>query len=566
MSHSLKRFDAVALLVMFLLSLNFFLQAWRGPMDRVLRDDAGNVLIVIAARAQPEFFENDYMLSDPDNGAYYVAGPTLLIPLVAHLFKIDYGSAFFYLLLPITLVQLVGFYILGIVIFQRRSWALFLAALSMLFMFLEQGEYWGLWEVPLSRVFYQSLLPYLLAAAVVWVRRPSRWPLIMIGAGLLVWVYPVSTPPIGFILWVSFLPFVPHGWVWWRKISVLIGLGLLFVAVTSPYYINTLGQGNNLVITYEELYSEVDAFREGWDYQLNLPPALVENDAFLQATFVQFQRLLIQSGLPLFGLIGMGVTFYWVRGEQRDKAVQLAVWLLGLYFITLIVPVLGIFDLLPADVSQLQRALQRGARYLFVPLIVYYVWQFILVKQRRLRPIARAAINVMMVVSLVFLTILNLPFVTVNCLGQGRWYCYDPEQDLTELLHYLRDETPEGSQVLVNEQMLSVRYYAQRPMVFDQRDEFFVRYAEPPRVERFFEINAQYRTASDLADPDDPTSMEASAAAFLEIAQTYGSDYYVDTRPLTETQFAVLLPPNAEIVLKNDSYTLVKMPTDDLVD
>ena len=50
----------------------------------------------------------------------------------------------------------------------------------------------------------------------------------MLGAGVLVFVHPVSTPAWGLALWLGFIPFLPIGWSLRKRIGVMFALALLF--------------------------------------------------------------------------------------------------------------------------------------------------------------------------------------------------------------------------------------------------------------------------------------------------------------------------------------------------
>ena len=65
---------------------------------------------------------------------------------------------------------------------------------------------------------------------------PSRWVWVMLGAGILVFVHPVSTPAWGLALWLGFIPFLPIGWSLRKRIGVMLGLALLFLIATSPFW------------------------------------------------------------------------------------------------------------------------------------------------------------------------------------------------------------------------------------------------------------------------------------------------------------------------------------------
>ena len=191
----------------------------------ILSGDGGNIASYAAALDHPGWFSSDPVLGNSNNIGIYA---TIHIPLIRLLDRLtgDYGLAYTWLVFPETFLQLLGFYILGRVLFKNRSWAFLLAFLTaMMVINIGLGEIWGVWRDALPRVTFQSLLPFLLALVLVWKDRPGRWPWLMIIGGLLVYVHPISAPAWGFAIWLSLWLLHPKGWNWKRRILVMLGLG-----------------------------------------------------------------------------------------------------------------------------------------------------------------------------------------------------------------------------------------------------------------------------------------------------------------------------------------------------
>ena len=91
--------------------------------------------------------------------------PRLTFRLIRWLnqYTADYGLAFSYLLLPQIFIQLLGFYLLGKVLFKSRLWAFLFTMLVA--MPIESVETWGITFNPVLRFSYQALIPYLLTLA-----------------------------------------------------------------------------------------------------------------------------------------------------------------------------------------------------------------------------------------------------------------------------------------------------------------------------------------------------------------------------------------------------------------
>jgi hypothetical protein len=198
-----------------------------------LDGDAANIATFAAARDHPHLFDGDEVLGIPGLSRWY---PTIHVPFVRAFARItgDYGTA---LQAPLGLhvfLQGVGFYLFGRVLFESRYWAFLLAIVTFMRVDVNLGELWGVYSYPLPRVTFQSLLPFLAAAAYYWRATPRMWPAIMVAAGLLIYIHPVSTPAWGLALWLGFLPFLPARWSPTRSSLVMLGLGGVFFLVTLP--------------------------------------------------------------------------------------------------------------------------------------------------------------------------------------------------------------------------------------------------------------------------------------------------------------------------------------------
>ncbi|MDO8559756.1 MAG: hypothetical protein Q7S23_01825, partial [bacterium] len=192
---------------------------WQGAYPfAFLSGDSANIAGFAAALDHPGNFTGDAILSDPANFRFY---QTIHLPLIRALTKItgDYGTSFIWLLGWHVLVQAVGFYILGRILFHRRYWAALYAIMTLVPVQLNL-EFWGAWSDPLPRFSFQALLPYLLAAALRWRSSPIAWPWLMAAAGVLVYVHPVSAPGWGLALWLGFVWGAPAAWSYQKKMTV----------------------------------------------------------------------------------------------------------------------------------------------------------------------------------------------------------------------------------------------------------------------------------------------------------------------------------------------------------
>ena len=173
-ARSVTRADLVAVLAFVLVAALFQFGRWAEAYP-FLYGDAGNVASFAAAWDHPELFVNDNLLGDSGHFRFYAV---IHVPLVRWLnrFVGDYAIAFTSLLGPLVLLQAIGFYVFGRVVLRGRWWAFLLSIASLMLVPLNLGTFWGIYRDPISRIMFQALLPFLLAAAYYWRSRPATRP------------------------------------------------------------------------------------------------------------------------------------------------------------------------------------------------------------------------------------------------------------------------------------------------------------------------------------------------------------------------------------------------------
>ena len=394
----------------------YFLGRLQGNYPMViLTGDGGNIASYAAALDHPGWFQADPALGELNNIGIYA---TIHIPLIRALNHLtgDYGLAYAWLVLPQTFLQLLGFYILGRVLFANRFWAFLLAFLTaMTVINIGLGEIWGVWQDALPRVTFQSLLPFLLALTLVWKNHPGRWPWLMLFAGLLVYVHPISAPAWGLAVWLSLWLLQPRDWGWKRRCLVMLGLGVLFLAVLTPFAINYLSYRSrdqavdyNTVLPILQTYSPANL--------LNVPAALGN---FLWKT----TRSLL---LPI-GLAGFAVTWLLKKSDQTPVK-MVSAWLAGILIASILIPLVEQVIEQRFQILPLETELVRCIRY-FVPLLLlFWIWPLAEWLPRLSNPHARRAIIVVGILLFGFWSGTNRPAVrdmyqTFVCFTKARLVC-----------------------------------------------------------------------------------------------------------------------------------------------
>jgi hypothetical protein len=514
----------------------------------ILTGDAGNIASYAAAQDHPDWFTIDPALGDSNNTGVYA---TLHIPLIRALQRLtgDYGMAYAWLLLPQTFLQLLGFYILGRVLFKNRFWAFLLAFLTaMMVIDIGLGEIWGVWRDALPRTTFQALLPYLLALVVVWKERPNRWPWLMVFAGLLVYAHPISAPAWGFAIWLSLWLVQPRAWSWRRRILVMLGLGALFLAAITPFALN---------------YLSYQVRGQAADYNTIMGILLAYNPANLfniPAAFGDFLLNMTRSLLIPLGLIGFIATWLLKKQDRTDVKLVL-LWTAGIFITSLVIPFIEQVVEQALHVLPLETELLRGIRY-FVPLLLlFWLWPLVELAPRLANPQARRAAFGLGILLFGFWAATNRPDVramgkAVSCLARARLVC-ETDRPVDDLITALRTQTQPGEGVFFfnadpagASQTLSVRYSALRPLVYSTRDSGILGYANRPALLDWHVVTIQVEALQAMTD------LQARLDKLAPLAESLKASYLVIDFPVTP---AMLEGLPVKVLLQNESFTLFRL-------
>jgi len=548
-SHGVNRWDWLAVLTFFVFAIVYFLGRLQGNYPVViLTGDGGNIASYAAALDHPGWFQADPALGASNNIGIYA---TIHIPLIRALNHLtgDYGLAYAWLVLPQTFLQLLGFYILGRVLFKNRFWAFLLAFLTaMTVINIGLGEIWGVWQDALPRVTFQSLLPFLLTLTLVWKDRPGRWPWLMLFAGLLAYVHPISAPAWGLAVWLSLWLLQPKGWTWKRRTLVMLGLGVLFLVVLTPFAINYLSyRGRDQAADYNTVMAVLQTYSPA--NLLNVPAALWS-----------FLWNMTRSLLLPVALAGFAATWL-LKKSDRTTVKIVFLWMAGIFITSVLIPfaeqvIEQRFHILP-----LETELVRCIRY-FVPLLLlFWIWPLAEWTPRLINPQARWAAIALGIVLFSFWSATNRPavrdiFQTFVCFTKARLVCPAPGP-LNGLILALRTQTHPGEGVLVfNEdtayvsQSLSVRYAALRPLVYTLRDSGMLGYGNRSALPGWLATTKQMDTLRALTDP------QKRLEGLVPLAGSLGAIYLVVDFDVTPGMLRNL---PVSVVMQNEGYILLKL-------
>lgn len=482
-------------------SLLFFLGRLQGNYPTVLLGgDGGNIASFATAWDHPDLFKGDELLSNLNNIRIY---STVHIPLIRALHPLtgDYGLAYLLLLAPHVFLHLLGFYILGRVLFKNRFWALLLAIIITMPVSINLGELWGISRDPLPRFTYQALLPYVLSLTLIWKDQPGRWPWLMAACGLLFYAHPVSAPTFGFAIWAGLWLVHPKAWSFKKRGLVMLGLGLIFLLAASPFAINYFSyhvQGSSQ--NYEEIISIIKNF---------FPKNLLDVPAALS----DFGTIIIQNGLLPMSVLGLALL--WVlRRPDRTRLKIVLIWTAGLICIVILVPYVEqiierYFKLLPIETELL-----RGIRYLVPIMLILCLWPLSELNQRlKNRMVALAFAAAGLIFTGLWVNAYQPDFdkigQAIGCLGQGKLVCITNDEQ-TALMQAIIKNVPQNAPIFAYTSggpslsySLEIRYAAERPLVYTFKDRGLLGYANHAELLNWLGTNQILQSIEEKNDKPD---------------------------------------------------------------
>lgn len=547
--------DGLAVGACALVAFAITLGRWGGAWPFLVGGDAANIATWAAALDHPGCFAGDGSIGDPANFRFYwtvhLPGLRGLAPLVG-----GYGNAFVSLLFFHVWLQAVGFYVLGRAWYGSRRFAFLLALASLAPVALNLHEVWGLLPDPLPRFTFQAALPFLLAAALAFRGRPRAWPWLLLAAGALLYVHPVSAPPWAFAIWLGLWTARPPGESRGRQALRLVGCGALFLLASAPFLAVYLGAHAHGRVAPER-FAEVSAVMRALLPRgyLDAPFALREFAAgFLDARALYW--LGAAAGVALV---------VWRWPALRPRAALLGAWIGGLLAVSFAGPFVEQRLAEPLQRLPAQIDLIRGIRYLVPMALLAAFWPLAALdadlRRRGGHAVARGALLAAGVAALAgWLALHPIEELrrTAECWRRGRLVCLPPGwPPAAEAIEQVARETPPGARILPTRlgYAMQIRYHALRPVVHSHRDFSALLYANHDRLLEWY---AEHRAEEAVLAR---TTREARFAGHLERAARLGADYVL----LDPTHLPARLPERGshpvpwERVWRNERYALVRL-------
>lgn len=547
----LKQFnivDGLIILGFALFSVVYFLGRWKGAYPFVfLGSDAANIASFAAAWDHPKLFLGDQVLGDPSNFRFYA---TIHIPIIRLISRAtgDYGSAFLSLLVPHIFIQLVGFYIFGRVVFQSRYWAALLAIVTLVTIWLNLGDYWGIFIDAQPRFSFQALLPYLLAATFYWGQKPTSWPWLMAGMGSLMYVHPVSTPSWALAMWLGLWAFKPASYSFKKQLSYMLLAGAVFLAVTLPWIIHYLNNHDHGVrANYSEIYGIMtNFFGKGY---LDIPFAIKE-----------FLILMWQKGLLPLAVVSWFLVL-WLRRNHRKSVLLVSLWLVGILIVAVAIPlaeqaIARAYKLIPVQID-----LVRGLRYIVPILLLFCLWPLVEIAKKHKHQRIVALTGVFLVAIWAYQpqpygwqTIIG---DALNCWKQGSFVCMPIDYSETlGTLEAIKQLTPPNSRILplgeiAQQYSLAIRYYALRPVVYSFKDGGALGYANHDEFIKWYQ---KYQVVKLVEEEQEP---EAKIKKIIELSRKLGAQYCLTNSTIQSV--LNLYSEKIDLIYTNSQIVLLKL-------
>ncbi len=532
------RIDVVLVLGFAICAALLFYMRWKGVTPFVfLTDDAGNIASFAAAWDHPELFDGDALLGNLDNIRFY---STVHVPIIRGLARVtgDYGTAFVCLLAPHVFLQALGFYVFGRVLTGHRFWAI-LFTVATLVTFKWKLDFWGLYVDPTPRISYQSLLPFLLAAAYHWRSRAGAWPWLLACAGVLMYVHPVSAPSWAFALWCGLIPFLPASWSLRKRAMWMFLIGVVFLVVAAPFLANYLtSHDHGETPDYDRVFAAMQyRFAKGF---LDIPRALRD---FFTAS---------QGLWPV--ALGGAILTHVLRRKDLKSVLILDCWTLGLAIVAIVVP------LVEHEIARSRREIPveidliRNVRYLIPCMLVFVLLPLVDAGKRfNGRVVSKVPAVVGVALLLLWASSNSGEYVKRAATGQMKrqYRTGNQQEDWMKILTTIRESTPVGSRILPVGELdpLPIRYYAMRPVVHCRKDGGSLAYSNHARLLEWFDLEVQLSSAAELEGHAERLE------AYSTIARDVNADYLLvrcdRAEPLDSASLA--------IVASTDSYRLLRV-------
>jgi hypothetical protein len=511
--------------------------------------DVSDTVSFVAARNNPELFSKDELFSNCQSNisTFY---PPIHVFLINCFFRFtgDYTTGYIYLLWLHIFLQALGFYIFGCILFQSRYWAVLLAILTIVPVPLALGEFWGLSYDPLPRFSFSMILPYLLTAVFYWKDRPKIWPCLLYIVGIMVFIHTLSAPSWGFALWLGLWPLQPDHWKLHKRLGLMILTWFTFILGILPYAIRYLTDHVQGYTTNYALITEIMKYRVG--------------NSYVSATYglgkfisnLTFLRILI------FGAICS--LYLWFRQrDERKKLVVVFLWLLGIIFTSLVIPIAEQFFTKKYEMLPLQISLIRNLKYVFPLMLIFSLWPFVVLSRDHSDPRKR---KIVLIIGFIFVFIWSSRQMYKHVKFLADRGCLsicstkDKSAESIDALNALKRTTPPGASILAISfpDELAIRYYSLRPLAYSFKDGGTFLYANHTKLIEWYD---KAKNLDNLFQKFRNQDDRARLNAYLDFCHKLKVEFLLIANNHFSNKSIKKFAEDADIVFSNEAYTIIRL-------
>jgi hypothetical protein len=549
--------DLVILMLFLVIAIAFFAGRWKGASPVLnLGSDAANVATYAAVLDHPDNFAKDLLYNNTNNFSYYVSFHIPYLRTFANAMG-GYGLAYLSLLIPIIFIQAAGFYLFGKRLFKNRFFALLLAGLSLVLLYTESSDYWGIYKDPQPRMLFGAFLPWLLWLAYASLKRPVLRYWTMAFVGMMLYLHPLSAPGVAFAVWLGFLLNKPSEKTKGRHLLEMLALGLVFIAAAIPF-----------TITY---INSRDLAPAGVDYATALEAFKTKGMAMFELgnTLLELLRIITFTLLLPLSLAAWAVG--WFKLALKTEVKLLLTWVLGLLFVGSGITLIEAAIDARMEIMPVLLQLNRDLRYV-VPLMEISVLLPLAIIANRIKTTNWKGIiqkSVMMILGAGLVAILVFSFRTqtkdkldlkgyaqqaIKCWTGGTFFCPDStNNDLKETLAFISEQTnSDAGFISIPPVKMSrlIRYQGLRSVVFESAD---IKTLLTSNMSAYFAIQSQVEVWNNIGGISDEAER---FAAYLDFASANQADYAV----VSADDAANYLPDTYNVVFTSGEYAIVKIP------
>jgi hypothetical protein len=452
-------------------TLAFQIQRW-GGYDPVIfmSSDAGVYTEIAAAEAYPHLFIGDALLQRPDNYNFYKVAHIFAIRILGWLTG-DYGKGMVFLIGPLVLTHLLGYYILGRVLYQNRLWAIILALTTAVYISPPVSDDVGLLFDPIPGLAFGALLPYLLAAIIRFQDETDKWKVIMACCAGMIYIHPVSAPAWVFGLWLFYAFSNPDGQLAGQRIKRGVVVGMVASLVALPFAVVYIGSHDHA--PSDPL--KVAAIRQAMEARIE--PAYLYP---ISTIGVFFKWLLSDFPYTYFAMLSMAFLLY--DNRYKKNARTLGILIFGVVLFSIVFPSMEYLRTVYSSVPY-QTEFIRPLKYVIPITFIFVTWGLAVLHERvsewTEREDISSVIGVLTGLLLVVYVhrkdpaVIRFVYPTMHAWRHGSMFPEKSTKGITDLdaIGAVQRFTPPRSKIFVTSDLaLQVRFAAFRPVVFAYKD------------------------------------------------------------------------------------------------